>query len=156
MTDLQYIHKKCKANFFLMWEEQDIDECKLRLQMLNKDELHSLRHCRWMTIHNPLYPTLLELLYEDHFKQIAQMLESSSNDELYKIAKTTKSEYQKQKIAEIFYSRYEGMEEKDKKKVYKMLVKKGFINKEEVKTKFDKNCTFHSIPHSVEHKEPPF
>lgn len=128
MTDLLYIYKKCKANFFLVWKEKDINECKTRLQSLEKNELYTLRHCRWMTKHNPLYPTLVELLYEDQFKPIAQMLESSSNDELYKIVKMTKSEYKKQKIAEIFYSRYEDMKEKDKKKVYKMLVNKGFIN----------------------------
>ncbi len=157
MTDLLYIYKKCKANFFLVWKDQDINECKKRLQSLNKKELYKLRHCRWMTIHNPLYPALLEFIYRDHFKQIAHMLETSSNDELLIIAKTTRSEYQKQKIAEIFYRRYDGMAEKDKKKVYNMLVDKGFINKEDVAVKSDKNYTFHSISHFSNYNgDPPF
>ena len=71
---------------------------------MDKEELRMVRHSRWMDKDNALYPTLFELFYKDSFK--------------------------KEKIPEILLERYDSMADEERKSAFKILMRKGLVEKE--------------------------
>lgn len=128
MTDLEFIFKKCKAAHYQSWTEEDIKQCKKKLIGLTHEELRLLSTSKWMSRLSPLYNTMFEQLYKKELQVVVDELNSKTTIELIEAMKEVKSAYRKQKIPEILYERYESMDNEDKKKVSRLLVRKGFIN----------------------------
>lgn len=127
MSNLELIFRKCKDAHYKPWRGEDITVCKAMMQELSHEELRLLSTSRWMSRLNPLYNTLFELLYKEELSNVVEQLNNSTVDELLNIMKNTASKFRKQKIGEILYQRYETMNDEERKKVYRHLVRKGFI-----------------------------
>lgn len=127
MDDVAFILNKSKSNFLCAWTEEDIKECKKRLDNLAMCDLILLRHSYYMTIHNPLYTYLIELLYNEETVRYCNALNNVTNDYLFDIIKETKNIYKIQKIGEILNARYDYMDKSERENVYNLLVTQGYI-----------------------------
>lgn len=130
MTDINIIFSNLKTYHYKPWDEDKLEECKKILKGLSKDELRSIRHSRFMDTDNALYPTLFELLFQDELKSILDKMTLMPTEELIQELRTTRSAFKKEKIPEILLERYDSMEEDEKKNVFKILLRKGLIDKE--------------------------
>ena len=139
MTDINIILSYLKIFHYKPWEEDKLDECKKRLAGLSKEELRSIMHSKWMDKGNALYPTLFELFYKDELKNVLKKLNEMKTTDLIQELKETKSSYKKEKIPEILFDRYDSMDEEERKEVFKILLRKGLVDKDNTKQVEDRN-----------------
>ena len=88
---------------------------------------------------NALYPTLFELFYKDELKNVLKKLNEMKTTDLIQELKETKSSYKKEKIPEILFDRYDSMDEEERKDVFKILLRKGLVDKDNTKQVEDRN-----------------
>lgn len=130
MTDIEIILSNLKIFYYRPWDEDKLEECKKRLANMSREDLRIIRHSRWMDKDNALYPALFELLFHDELKGVVKKLNETTTDELIQELKATKSSYKKEKIPEILLERYDLMEDEERKKVFKILLRKGLVDKD--------------------------
>ena len=130
MTDINIIFSNLKTYHYKPWDENKLAECKTLLKGLTKEKLRAIRHSRFMDTDNELYPTLFELLFQDELKNILDKMTLMPTEELIQELQSTKSSYKKEKIPEILLERYDTMTEDERKYVFKILLKKGLMNKD--------------------------
>lgn len=130
MTDINIIFSNLRIYHYKPWDEDKLAECKELLKGLTKEELREIRHSRFMDTDNELYPTLFELLFQDELKNILDKMTLMPTVELIRELQSTKSSYKKDKIPEILLERYDTMSEEEKKNVFKILLKKGLVSKD--------------------------
>lgn len=129
MTDIDFILTNLKIYHYKPWDEEKLNECKTLLKGLTKEELRTLRHSRFMSTSNALYPALFELLFQDELKSILEKMTLMSTVDLIQELRTTRSAFKKEKIPEILLERYDSMDEDEKKSVFKILLRRGLIEK---------------------------
>lgn len=130
MTDINIIFSNLRIYHYKPWDEDKLAECKELLKDFTKEELRAIRHSRFMDTNNELYPTLFELLFQDELKNILDKMTLMPTEELVRELQSTKSSYKKEKIPEILLERYDTMSEEEKKNVFKILLKKGLVSKD--------------------------
>ena len=111
-------------------EEDKLEECKKLLADMSKEELRTIMHSKWMDKGNALYPTLFELFFKDELKNVVIKLNEMKTLDLIQELKETKSSYKKEKIPEILLNRYESMDDVERKDVFKILLRKGLVDKD--------------------------
>lgn len=130
LDKIEFVISNLKMSHYKGWEEEKLEECKKVLQDMSLEELRSIRHSRWMNESNALYPALFELLYKTELKEVVRKLNAMTTMELIDELRATKSSYKKDKIPEILLGRYDSMEESERKAAFKILLKKGLVEKE--------------------------
>lgn len=123
MSDLDFILVKLKQTRFKPWNEQDLEECKVKLNALTKEELRVVRHSRWMDESNSLYQPLFDLLYREELGDILEKLSQSSSEELIALYKERKSKVKKEYILSILLQRFDVSEGEQKEQIKKILLK---------------------------------
>lgn len=131
MNNLEFILSCLKTSHYRCWAEDKLEECKQRLKTLNHEELRTVRHSRWMREDNELYPALFELLYQNELQDVVRKLNAATTEELIREFRSTKSAYKKDKIPEILLDRYDSMDEAERQTAFKILLKRGLVEKEE-------------------------
>ena len=130
MTDINIILSNLKVFHYSPWEEDKLEECKKLLADMSKEELRTIMHSKWMDKGNALYPTLFELFFKDELKNVVIKLNEMKTLDLIQELKETKSSYKKEKIPEILLNRYESMDDVERKDVFKILLRKGLVDKD--------------------------
>lgn len=130
MTDIEIIFSNLKIYHYKPWDEDKLEECKNLLKGLTQEELRRVRHSRFMDTNNALYPALFELLFQDELKSILEKMALMPTEDLIQELRTTRSAFKKEKIPQILLERYDSMDEGEKKSVFKILLRKGLIEKE--------------------------
>ena len=129
MTEIEKVLSYLKFFHYRPWEEDKLEECKKLLATMSREELRVVRHSRWMDKDNALYPALFEHLFHDELKSVVKKLNEMTTPDLLQELKTTKSSYKKEKIPDILLERYDSMEDEERKQVFKILLRKGFVDK---------------------------
>lgn len=122
MTELEIVFQNIKAFRHKPWDETRLDECKLLVKSMNKENIRKIIRSRWMDKSNALYPTLFELYYHDELANVVDKLKDSETKDLVKELRTTHSSFKKEKIHEILLERYEEMSEEERKSVFEKLL----------------------------------
>lgn len=130
MNKLEFVISNLKTAHYKGWDEGKLEECKEMLQEMSLEELRGIRHSRWMTEDNALYPALFELLYKTELQEVIRKLNAMTTKELLVELRETKSSYKKDKIPEILLGRYDSMEETERKAAFKILLKRGLVSQE--------------------------
>jgi len=130
MTDVNTIISNLKRFHYKTWEGDKLEECKKLLAGMSKDELRTIMHSKWMNKGNALYPTLFELFFKDELKNVVKKMNEMKTTDLIQELKETKSSYKKEKIPEILLERYDSMDEEERKDVFKILLRKGLVDKD--------------------------
>ena len=130
MTDINIILTNLKIFHYKPWEEDKLEECKELLASMSKEELRTIMHSKWMDKGNALYPTLFELFFKDELKNVVKKMNEMKTPDLIQELKETKSYYKKEKIPEILLDRYDSMDEEERKEVFKILLRKGLVDKD--------------------------
>lgn len=130
VNKLEFMISTLKTAYYNGWDEEKLEECRTLLKEMTHDELRSIRHSRWMTEGNALYPALFELLYKAELQEVIRKLNAMTTKELLAELRETKSSYKKDKIPEILLGRYDSMEETERKAAFKILLKRGLVSKE--------------------------
>ena len=107
-----------------------MEECKELLASMSKEELRTIMHSKWMDKGNALYPTLFELFFKDELKNVVKKMNEMKTPDLIQELKETKSYYKKEKIPEILLDRYDSMDDEERKDVFKILLRKGLVDKD--------------------------
>ena len=82
MNNYAYIVNECKKAFYGKWDEQAIDACVSRLEILSREELVHLMSCRWLTKQDEVRKEVFRLLFREQIEQHEQMISKSTIDEL--------------------------------------------------------------------------
>lgn len=122
MKDLEIVFQNIKAFRYKPWDEAKLDECKILIRSMNKEDLRKIIRSRWMDKSNPLYPALFELYYQDELSDVVDKLKGSETKDLVKELKSTHSSFKKEKIHDILLERYEEMSEEERKSVFEKLL----------------------------------
>ncbi len=130
MTDIIFIISHLKTFHYKPWEEDKLEDCKKLLAGMSKEELRTIMHSKWMDKGNALYPTLFELFFKDELKNVIKKMNEMKTSDLIQELKETKSSYKKEKIPEILLERYDSMDEDERKDVFKILLRKGVVDKD--------------------------
>lgn len=130
MTDINIILTNLKIFHYKPWEEDKLGECKELLASMSKEELRTIMHSKWMDKGNALYPTLFELFFKDELKNVVKKMNEMKTPDLIQELKETKSYYKKEKIPEILLDRYDSMDDEERKDVFKILLRKGLVDKD--------------------------
>ena len=130
MTDINIILTNLKIFHYKPWEEDKLEECKELLASMSKEELRTIMHSKWMDKGNALYPTLFELFFKDELKNVVKKMNEMKTPDLIQELKETKSYYKKEKIPEILLDRYDSMDDEERKDVFKILLRKGLVDKD--------------------------
>lgn len=130
MTDINIILTNLKIFYYKPWEEDKLEECKELLASMSKEELRTIMHSKWMDKGNALYPTLFELFFKDELKNVVKKMNEMKTPDLIQELKETKSYYKKEKIPEILLDRYDSMDDEERKDVFKILLRKGLVDKD--------------------------
>ena len=130
MTDINIILTNLKIFHYKPWEEDKLEECKELLASMSKEELRTIMHAKWMDKGNALYPTLFELFFKDELKNVVKKMNEMKTPDLIQELKETKSYYKKEKIPEILLDRYDSMDDEERKDVFKILLRKGLVDKD--------------------------
>ena len=130
MTDINIILTNLKIFHYKPWEEDKLEECKELLASMSKEELRTIMHSKWMDKGNALYPTLFELFFKDELKNVVKKMNEMKTPDLIQQLKETKSYYKKEKIPEILLDRYDSMDDEERKDVFKILLRKGLVDKD--------------------------
>ena len=129
MKDIDIVLSCLKKYHYQPWVEGELEECKRLLSAMDKEKLRMVRHSRWMDKDNALYPTLFEYFYQDELKDVIRHLKEMPTNELILELKKSKSSFKKEKIPEILLERYDSMEDEERKSVFKILLRKGLVEK---------------------------
>lgn len=127
MNDLPYILKLSKKNYFSVWNQEDIEDCKKRIQNLSEDEIRILFRSRWMSKLNPLYNPIFETIYKEQLAGICTEIENASLNDLLHLAKKKRDTYKRYKAIEVLYYRYESLSHEEQMKVQDLLITTGHI-----------------------------
>ena len=82
MNNYAYIVNECKKAFYGKWDEQAIDACVSRLEILSREELVSLLSCRWLKKNDEVRKEVVKVLFKEQLEQHEQMIATSTIDEL--------------------------------------------------------------------------
>ena len=82
MNNYAYIVNECKKAFYGKWNEQAIDACVSRLEILSREELVSLLSCRWLKKNDEVRKEVVKVLFKEQLEQHEQMIATSTIDEL--------------------------------------------------------------------------
>ena len=80
MTDLEYIIKQAKKNYYSEWDEKELRKCVDMLQTLEHDELLCLAHCTW--IKNVMRKEVIKILFMDRIGDREERFKEMSTNEL--------------------------------------------------------------------------
>lgn len=127
MNDLSYILKLSKKNYFSVWNQEDIEDCKKRIHNLSEDEIRILFRSRWMSKLNPLYNPIFETIYKEQLAGICTKIENASLNDLLHLAKKKRDTYKRYKAIEVLYYRYESLSHEEKQKIQDLLIMTGHI-----------------------------
>lgn len=122
MTELEIVFQDIKSFRYKPWDEARLDECKILVRSMSKENIRKIIRSRWMDKSNALYPTLFELYYHDELADVVGKLKESETNDLVKEMKSTRSSFKKEKIHEILLERYEEMSEEERKSVFEKLL----------------------------------
>lgn len=122
MTELEIVSQNIKAFRYKPWDEARLDECKMLVRSMSKENIRKIIRSRWMDKSNALYPTLFGLYYQDELADVVDKLEGSETKDLVTELKSTRSLFKKEKIHEILLERYEEMSEEERKSVFEKLL----------------------------------
>ena len=128
MTEIEKVLSYLKFFHYRPWEEDKLEECKKLLATMSREELRVIRHSRWMDKDNALYPALFEHSFYDELKRLVKKLHEMTTPDLLQELKKTKSSYKKEKIPVILLKRYDAIEDEERKQVFKILLRKGFVD----------------------------
>ena len=82
MTDLEFIIKACKKAHFTGWEQDVLEECKERLDSLNREQLRSLLTFRYLEGKDPLRVAVFEKMFAEQLGQREQRIREAPTKEL--------------------------------------------------------------------------
>lgn len=82
MNNYAYIVNECKKAFYGKWDEQAIDACASRLEILSREELVSLLSCRWLKKNDEVRKEVVKVLFKEQLEHHEQMIATSTIDEL--------------------------------------------------------------------------
>ena len=82
MNNYAYIVNECKKAFYGKWDEQAIDACVSRLEILSREELVSLLSCRWLKKNDEVRKEVVKVLFKEQLEQHEQLIATSTIDEL--------------------------------------------------------------------------
>ena len=82
MNNYAYIVNECKKAFYGKWNEQAIDACVSRLEILSREELVSLLSCRWLKKNDEVRKEVVKVLFKEQLEQHEQLIATSTIDEL--------------------------------------------------------------------------
>lgn len=122
MKELEIVFQNIKAFRYKPWNEARLEECKILVSSMSKEDLRKIIRSRWMDKSNPLYPALFELYYHDELVDVVDKLKGSETKDLVKELKSTRSSFKKEKIHDILLERYEEMSEEERKSVFEKLL----------------------------------
>ena len=80
MTDYEYIVKQAKKLYYTQWSEEELRKCVDMLPTLERDELVSLSHCKW--IKKVMKEEIYKILYMDRIGEREERFKDMSTNEL--------------------------------------------------------------------------
>ena len=80
MTDYEYIVKQAKKLYYTQWSEEELRKCVDMLPALERDELVSLSHCKW--IKKVMKEEIYKILYMDRIGEREERFKDMSTNEL--------------------------------------------------------------------------
>lgn len=82
MTDFEFIIKACKKAHFSNWEQDVLDECKEKLDSLNREQLHSLLTFRYLEGKDSLRVAVFEKMFAEQLGRREQRIRETPTKEL--------------------------------------------------------------------------
>lgn len=80
MTDHEYIIKQAKKLYYTQWSEEELRKCVDMLPALERDELVSLCHCKW--IKKVMKEEIYKILYMNRLGEREERFKEMSTNEL--------------------------------------------------------------------------
>ena len=80
MTDYEYIVKQAKKLYYTQWSEEELRKCVDMLPALERDELVSLCHCKW--IKKVMKEEIYKILYMDRIGEREERFKDMSTNKL--------------------------------------------------------------------------
>ena len=80
MTDYEYIIKQAKKLYYTQWSEEELRKCVDMLPALERDDLVSLCHCKW--IKKVMKEEIYKILYMDRIGEREERFKDMSTNEL--------------------------------------------------------------------------